>query len=90
MATSAINATATIRRVESPFPDMRHDTVAASAIAAMNAAGTSQSASRAMPMTRAIGTCSQSTASNILLAVSRRITRSSRSKVIPQLPKCRS
>ena len=81
--TPLIRATAKIRRVESPLPAMRHDSVATSAIATMIVAGISQSAPRAMPMAMAIGTCSQSTASNALLVVSRKTLRSSVSTVIP-------
>ena len=54
--TSPIKATAKIRRVDSPFPEARHDAVAARAIATMRAAGTSQSVPRIMPIVTAIGT----------------------------------
>src|SRR6476661_8121731 len=80
--TPPITVTAKIRRVESPFPDMRHDTVAASAIATMKTAGHSQSAPRNKPTVTQIGTCSQTTASNALLVVSRRISSSLLSMVI--------
>ena len=84
--TLPIRATAKISRVESPLPEVRHDRVAASAIATMTAVGISQPVPRAMPMAMAIGTCSQSTASKVLLVVSRKIVRSSLSTVIPSPP----
>ena len=47
--TLPIRATAKISRVESPLPEVRHDRVAASAIATMTAVGISQPVPRAMP-----------------------------------------
>src|SRR6266478_10236897 len=72
-----IRATATISLVESELPAVRHETVAAVAIAAIRATGSSQSAPRTMPTIRAIGTCTHSTAIKALLVVSRNLTRSS-------------
>src|SRR5277367_1467633 len=85
--TSPISATAKTRRVESAFPAAYHDSVAASAIAAINPAGSIQSVPRIMEMTMAIGTCSQSTTSNALLVVSRKLVSSSLSIVIASSPK---
>ena len=54
--TLPIRATAKISRVESPLPEVRHDRVAASAIAAISAVGASQPLSRIRPMASAMGT----------------------------------
>jgi hypothetical protein len=51
-----ISAIAKVRRVERPLPELAHDTVAAIAIAAMNAVGASQPLSRIKPMASAMGT----------------------------------
>ncbi len=80
--TSPINATAKIRRVESPLPAARQDIVAAKAMATMTTVGSSQSVPRIMLMVQQIGICSQSTASNILLVVSRKVSRSLLSTVM--------
>ncbi len=77
-----IRATATISLVESELPAVRHETVAAVAIAAIRATGSSQSAPRTMPMIMAIGTWTHSTAIKVLLVVSRNLTRSSLSMLI--------
>ena len=69
--TPPIRATAKISRVESPLPAMRHDSVAASASATMTWRA-SANRCRAPCRCNAIGTCSQSTASNALLVVSRK------------------
>ena len=53
---SPISATAKIRRVERPLPELAQDAVAAIAIAATNAVGASQPLSRIKPMASAIGT----------------------------------
>ncbi len=69
-------------RVDGPLPSLRHDNVAATASRPMKAAGMIQSAPRAMPIAIEMGTCSQMSAINALLVVSRRASRSLLSTVM--------
>src|SRR5882724_11117999 len=70
-----MSATATTSCVESTLPTARQESVAAPASAAFKSVGSIQSAPRITAITEAIGTCSQSTAINALLAISRRASR---------------
>src|ERR1700736_1559436 len=71
----AMSATATTSCVESTLPAAPQESGGAPPSPAFKSVGSIQSAPRITAIAKAIGTCSQSTAINALLAISRRASR---------------